>query len=103
MQIRKNAEKKWAKMFSFWDKCVWIVCIELSLLTREYFSSAVNVWTKSFETFHVTKSDFSILTTFTMINQYDKGALIKIEPVFPPVSHVVCQADVSNASFQTFI
>ena len=86
-------------MFYFWDKCLWIVCIELSLLIREYLSSAVNVLTKSLKTFHVTKGDFSNSITFTMINQHDKGGLIKFEPVFPPVSHVVCRAGLSNGSF----
>ena len=79
--------------------CIWIGCIELSLPIREYLSSAVNVLTKSVKTFHVTKSDFSDSITFTIINQYDKGPLIKIEPVFPPVSHVVSRPGLSNGSF----
>ena len=94
--MRKKILKK---MFCFWGKCLWIVCIELSLLIREYSSSAVNVLTKSLKTFHVTKSDFSNSITFTMINQYDKGALIKIEPVFPSVSGVASRAGLSNGTF----
>ena len=35
-------------MFCFWDKCIWIVRIELSLLIREYLSSTVNVLQKVF-------------------------------------------------------
>ena len=79
--------------------CIWIVCIELSSPIREYLSSAVNVLTKSVKTFHVTKSDFLDSITFTIINQYDKGPVIKIEPVFPPVSHVVSREALSNGSF----
>ena len=92
---KKNLEKA----FCFWDKCLWIVSMELSLLIREYLSSAVNVLTKSFKTFHLTKSDLSNSITLTTINQYDQGALIKIEPVFSPASHVVCRAGLSNGSF----
>ena len=55
-------------------------------------SSAVNVLTKSVKTFDVSNSDFSNSIAFTMINPYGKGALIKIEPMFPPVSDVVCRA-----------
>ena len=47
----ENAENKQESVFCFWDKCIWIVCIELSLLRREYLSSAVNVLTKKSEDF----------------------------------------------------
>ena len=99
----KNAEKNWEKNSSFWNKLLWIVCIELSLLIREYLSSEVNVLPKSLKTFHVTKSYFSNSITFEVISQYEKGALIKIEPVFRPVCHVVCRGSLSNESFQIFI
>ena len=75
----------------------------LSLLIREYLSSTVNVLTKTLKTFHVTKSDIFNSITFAMINQDDRGPLIKIEPVFLPVSHVVCRSCLSNGSFQIFI
>ena len=81
----KNAEKNWEKMFCFWDKCIWIICIHLSLLIREYLSLAVNVLWKILKNFHVSKSDFCDSITFTVITQDDKGALIKIESVFRPV------------------
>ena len=54
---------------------------------------------KSLKTFHVTKSDFTNSITFTMINQYDKGALIKIESVFQPFYHVAFRGVLSNRSF----
>ena len=57
----KNAQKNSANVFCFLDKCVWIVCIELSQLSREYLLSAVNVLTKSLKTSHATKSDFFFL------------------------------------------
>ena len=95
----KNAEKNFEKLFYFWDKCIWIVCIHLSLLIREYLSLAVNVLLKSLKNFHVSKSDFCDSITFTVITQDDKGALIKIESVFQPVYHVACRDVHSNGSF----
>ena len=92
-------QKKIQKMFWFWDKCIWIACIELPLLTREYFSSTVNVLTKSLKNFHVTKKHFPNLLTFRVINQYGKGAGIKIESVFRPVYHAACRGVLSNGSF----
>ena len=78
-------------MFYFWDKCVWSVCIHLSLLIREYLSQAVTVLRKGLKKFHVSKSDFSKSITSTVITEDDKGSLIKIESVFRPFYHVACQ------------
>ena len=58
----KNAHKNWEKVFCFSDRCIWIVCIELSLLRREYLS--VKVLTKRLKTLHVTKSNFFELNYF---------------------------------------
>ena len=85
-------------MFSFGDKSILIVCIQLSLLIREYLSSAVNVFRKSLKNFHVSKSDSSNSITFRVITQDDKGPLIKIESVFRPVYHVACWEVLSNGS-----
>ena len=86
-------------MFCFWDKCIWIVCFELSPLRREYLSSTVNVLTKSLQTFHGTKKDFSNSITFIVINKYGKGPGIKIEWVFRPVFYAACRGVLSNESF----
>ena len=51
---RKNSEKA----FWFWDNCVRIGCVKLSLLRKEYLSSAVNVLTSSSKTLRLTKTDF---------------------------------------------
>ena len=72
-------------MFCFWDKCIWIVCINLSLLLREYVSLAVNVLRKGLKNFDESKSDFSNAITFTVITQVDRDAPINIETVFRPV------------------
>ena len=99
----KNTERKWGKFFCFWDKCIWIVCIDLSLLITEYLSLAVNALRKGLKNIHVSKKDFCHSITFTMITQDDKNALIKIESVFPAVYHVACREVLSNGSFKTII
>ena len=86
-------------MFCFWDKCIWIVSIHLSLLLVEYVSLAVNVLRKDLKNFHESKGEFYNSITFTMMTQDDKGALIKIESVFRTVYHVACRDILSNGSF----
>ena len=95
----KNTEKKWGKFFCFWDKCIWIVCIHLSLLIREYLSLAVNALRKGLKNIRVSKKDFCNSITLTMITQDDKDALIKIESVFLAFYHVACPEVLSNGSF----
>ena len=46
------------QIFSFSDKFIWIVYIEISLLRRQYLSLAANVLTKRLTTLHLTTSDF---------------------------------------------
>ena len=51
---KKNSEK-----FScFLDKCIWIGCVELSLLRIKYLSRAVNALTNSVKALHMSKRDF---------------------------------------------
>ena len=54
----KNAAKNWEKVFCFWDNCIWIGIVKLSLLRTGYFSSAANVLTSSPKTWHVKKQLF---------------------------------------------
>ena len=86
-------------MFCFWDKSIWIVCIHLSLLFRDYLSLAVNVLRKGLKNFHVSKSDFCNSITFAVITRAGKSALIKIESVFRTVYHDACLEVFSNRSF----
>ena len=51
-------KKKIRKIFLFGDNCVRIGYVKLSLLRREYLSSAVNVLTNSYKALHLTKTDF---------------------------------------------
>ena len=54
----KNAAKNWEKVFFFWDNCIWIGIVKLSLLRTGYFSSPANVLTSSTKILHVNKRDF---------------------------------------------
>ena len=42
---------------------------------------------------------FSNSITFTVINEYGKGAAVEIESVFRPVYHVACREVLLNGSF----
>ena len=86
-------------MFCFWDKSIWIVCIDLSLLLREYLSLEANVLRKGLKNFHVSKSDFCNSMTYKVITRAGKTAVIKIELGFPTVYHVACQDVLWNGSF----
>ena len=56
--FRKIAEKISEKKICFFDKKIWIGCVKLLLLRREYQSSAVNVLRKSSKILHMTKREF---------------------------------------------
>ena len=90
-------------MFCFWDKCIWIVSIHLSLLLREYVSLAVNELRKGLENFHESSSDFCNSITLTVITRAGKSALIKIESVFRTVYLDASREVLSNGSVETFI
>ena len=46
------------RVFSFWDNCMWMGVIKLSLLGREHLSTTLIVLTKSLKLSHITKRDF---------------------------------------------
>ena len=53
-----NAAKKLEKVFCFWDNCIWIGIVRLSLLRTGYISSAANVLKSSPNIIHANKRDF---------------------------------------------
>ena len=53
----KNAAKNSEKVFCFWDNCIWIGIVKLSLLRTGYFSSVANVLTSSPKIWHVNERD----------------------------------------------
>ena len=54
----KHVARNWEKLFCFWDNCIWIGIVKLSVLRTGYFSSAANVLTSSPKILHVNKRDF---------------------------------------------
>ena len=57
----ERAAKNWEKVFCFWDNCIWIGIVKLSLLRTGYFSSAANVLSTSPKTWPVNRRDLSKL------------------------------------------
>ena len=60
----QNCSKKLLKSFYFWDKCIRIGYFKLSLLKREFLSSALNILTNSLKILHINKRDFYQLNCF---------------------------------------
>ena len=54
----ENTLKNQEKVFSFWDKCLWMGCIKLSLFGREHLSTALIVLTNNLKLLHITKGEF---------------------------------------------
>ena len=54
----KNAARNSEKVFCFWDNCISIGIVKLSLLRTGYFSLTMNVLTSSPKILHVNKADF---------------------------------------------
>ena len=54
----QKCRENWAELFSFWDNCIWIGVVKLSLLKPGYFSSATNVLTSTLKIWNVNKQDF---------------------------------------------
>ena len=87
------------KAFCFWDNCISIGIVKLSLLRRGYFSSAANVLQA------VPRFDMSITETFpnsidlAVINECDKIAVIKISAVLWHVYDVACRWVLRKATF----
>ena len=50
----KNIEK----VFCFWHNFIWIGCVKLSVLRREYLPSALSVLGNSLEIFDITNINF---------------------------------------------
>ena len=95
----KNAAKNWEKHFCFSDNCIWIGIVKLSLLRTGYFSAVANVLTCNPKIFHVNKRDFFNLISLALIEEYDKGAVIRISTVLVCVYHIASQRVLRNETF----
>ena len=93
----KNSTQNSQKIFCFWDNCIWISIVKLSLLGTGYFSSAGSVLTSSIKICHVNKRDFFNSIDVAVINEYDKGDVTQISTMLGQGYHVSCQrVDCSN-------
>ena len=91
-------KKKIEKRFSFSGNYIWIGCIKLSLLTREYLSSAVNVLTVL--RFYISLGEtLSNSIAFTVIKKYGKIAAVQNSAVFGSIYHVACQRILWEGTF----
>ena len=54
----EKAENDSKRVFWFRDTYIWIGCVKLSLLWREYLPSALSVLPNRLETLHITNRDF---------------------------------------------
>ena len=53
-----HAEKNSEKAFCFWDDCIWIGIVKLSLLRKGYLSLAANMLANGCKIWHITNRDF---------------------------------------------
>ena len=60
----KTTKEDMEKIFSFLDICIWVGCVKLSLLRREYLTSVVSLLTNSPELLYITKRNFFKLDLF---------------------------------------
>ena len=63
----KKATKIREKVFSFWDNCIWIGIVKVSLLRTGYFSLTVNVLRNCPQNWHANKRDIF------QLNWLDRG------------------------------
>ena len=95
----RNWEKNPEQVFCFWDNSIWIGCVKLCLLGREYLSTAVNVLTNKLKVLQRTKRDFSNSIAFTVINKYGKGAVLQNPTGFRLVYNLACRRAIWNGTF----
>ena len=103
MRVIFFSEKNREKNFCFWDSCIWIGIVKLSLLRTRYLPSAATVLTSSPKTRHVNRESLSNSIALVVFHKCDKIPLINISIILWPVYHVGCPRVVWNSTFQTFI
>ena len=77
----KNAAINLEKCSCFWENCIWIGIIKLSLLRTGYLSSAGNVLTTSPRFYMSMRGTFSNSVFFPVTNEFEKGAVMEISTV----------------------
>ena len=72
----------WEKGLGFWQNCIWIGIVKLSLVRTGYFSLEANMLTSSHKIWHAKKKTFINSIDLAVINEYDKDALMHRWPGF---------------------
>ena len=75
-------QKKLRKIVFFWDNCFWIGYVKMSLLRREYFSSAVNVLTNSYKVLHISKRNFSKIQKNIFVSEIIASELVTLNCLY---------------------
>ena len=79
----QNAEKKSENVFCFRENCIWLHCVKLSLLRREYLLSALSVLGNSLEILHITKRDFLQINCLHRDHYFDNNVWGLLPCCFP--------------------
>ena len=83
----ENTLKNPEKVFSFWDNCMWMGSIKLSLLGREHMSTAFILLRNSLKLSHITKRDFLPLNSLPIAQQicctFSRSDLNRVETHLP--------------------
>ena len=95
---KKNVEKD----FSCCDNSIWIGCVNLSVLRREYLESDINMLKNSLKILHFIwrRETFSKSIAFTLINKYGKGAFIQISTYLGPFTMLLFEGSSETRLFR---
>ena len=77
----KKAEENFKKFSCFWENCIWIGIVKLSLLRTGYLLLAANVSTSSPRFYMSMRGTFSNSVFFPVTNEFEKGAVMEISTV----------------------
>ena len=92
------AERNGENFCGFWDNSIGIACIKLSLLRREFLSSAVSLLTVLRFCIALKEAKSNSITSLGFI-KCCKGAVAQIATVFGPVDNVACRRVLWNGTF----
>ena len=95
----KNVAENREKSFCFWNKCISIRIIKLSLLRIWYLSYAANVLTSSPRFCMSIRETFSNSIDLAVINESDKGDVMHIWTVLGHLPHVASRSFLWNGTF----
>ena len=98
-RLQKCKNKNWHQFSCFWDNCLWIGCVKVFVLRKEYFPRVVNALANTFQILHISKRDFSNPIAFTVINNYAKGGVAQISTVLGRVHHAARRSVLWNGIF----